>query len=223
MIELNEIFSDADKRLALFCEATMESTDLAALANNIIENSINLISVTPEMVPLMWTYLEKNKVKILARYDFRNIHKDIDNDISTLSKDITKICKSGANGVQLFIKMRDFERILDVLNTVRDDLFFGHDLCVMMDILDVDVNNWQMIFEKLCNVRANAFGVFLSEDAGIHSDFIGRIYSMLQNWNGNFELQFLLANNTERIDQSIRLIESLQPALMSKTHFFLQN
>ena len=117
--------------------------------------------------------------------------------------------------------MHDFELIMKNLQTVRDDLFFRHDLCVMMDVLDIDVNNLQMFFEKLRDVRANALGLFLSEDTGVHSDFIGRIYAILQNWDGDFELQFLLMNNPDRIDQVIRLIESLQPNLMDKTHFFL--
>ncbi len=222
MIELNDIFFDGDKRLALWCDEKGDTNDLAGVANNIIENGLGLISVLPDIVPVMWTYLEKNKVKIFARYDFRNVHKDMDADMSVLSENITKICKNGANGIQLFIKMRDFERVLDSLQTVRDDLFFGHDLCVVMDISDADVNNWDFIFQKLRDIRADAVGLFFGEDVGMRSDFIGRIYGMLQNWNFDGDVHFMFNNNVDRIDQTIRLIESMRPELMDKTHFFLE-
>ena len=140
---------------------------MAGIANNIIENGLCLIYVLPDIVPVMWTYLEKNKVKIFARYDFRNVHKDMDADMSLLSENITKICKNGANGIQLFVKMRDFERVLGAMWLVRDDLFFGYDLCVVMDISDVDVNNWDFIFQKLRDIRADSFGLFFGEDTGI--------------------------------------------------------
>ena len=63
--------------------------------------------------------------------------------------------------------MRDFEQFMDLFAKIRDDLFFGHDLCVMMDVNDVDVNNWDMIFEKLRDVRADVFGLFMGEDTTI--------------------------------------------------------
>ena len=222
MIELNDIFFDGDKRIALWCEGKGDTNDLAGVANNIIENGLGLISVLPDIVPVMWTYLEKNKVKIFARYDFRNVHKDMDTDMSVLSENITKICKNGADGIQLFIKMRDFERVLGAMRLVRDDLFFGHYLCVVMDISDVDVNNWDFIFQKLRDIRADAFGLFLGEDMGLRSDFIGRIYGMLQKWNFDGDVHFMFNNNVDRIDQTIRLIESMRPELMDKTHFFLE-
>ena len=223
MIELNEIFFDDDKRVSLWCDDGGDTNDWAALANNIIENKVEIISLTPKMLPFMWTCLEKNKVKIFARYDFRSVHKDIDGDMFVLAENITTLCKNGANGIQLFIKMRDFERVLNSLQTVRDDLFFGHDLCVVMDISDIDVSNWDFVFQKLTDIGAHAFGISFKEDTGIRSDFIGRIYGMLQKFDFGGDLHFMFGNNAERIDQTIRLIESLQPGLMDKTHFFLQN
>ena len=45
MIEANEIFSDSDKRIALWCNEVGDTNDLALLADNVIENKIPLISV----------------------------------------------------------------------------------------------------------------------------------------------------------------------------------
>ena len=222
MIEANEIFSDSDARVALWCGGAEDSNDLAVLADSIIENKVPLISVPSNIVSVLWTYLEKNNVKILARYYFEPINKNIDKDVSVLSENIVNVYKRGADGVQIFLKMRDFERFIDMLFVIRDDLFFGHDLCIMMDIQDIDVNNWDMVFQKLRDVRASVLGISLDEDMGNRSDFIGRIYGMLQKWDFDGDLHFVLKNNFDRIDQAIRLVESVRPELSEKIRFFLE-
>ena len=221
MIEANEIFSDSDVRVALWCDAAEDSNDLAILADSIIENKISLISVPSNIVSVLWTYLEKHNVKILARYYFEPINKNIDKDVSVLSENIVNVYKRGADGVQIFLRMRDFERFIDMLSVIRDDLFFGHDLCIIMDIQDIDVNNWDTIFQKLRDVRASVFGISLDEDMGNRSDFIGRIYGMLQKWNFDGDLHFVLKNNFDRMDQAIRLVECMCPELSEKIRFFL--
>ncbi len=221
MIEVNEIFSDSDVRVALWCGAAEDTNDLAVLADSIIENKISLISAPPGIVSVLWTYLEKHNVKILTRYYFEPINKNMDKDVSVLSENIVNVYKRGAGGVQIFLKMRDFERFLEMLSVIRDDLFFGHDLCIMMDIQDIDINNWELIFQKLRAVQASVFGISLDEDMGNRSDFIGRIYGMLQKWDFDGDLHFILKNNFDRIDQAIRLVESVRPELSDKIRFFL--
>lgn len=222
MIEANEIFSDFDSRLALWCQDVSDTNDMAVLANHIIENHISLISVPSSILSYMWTCLEKSKVKIFTRYIFYPLNKNIDNDVSNLSAKIIADYKNGTNGVQIFVKMRDFEHFIDLVSSIRDDLFFEHDLCLVLDIQDIDVNNWDVIFQKLHDIKANAFGIAFDEDMGLRSDFIGRIYGMLQNWNFDGNLHLMLKNNYERIDQTIRLVESLRPELSDKLHFFVE-
>ena len=108
-----------------------------------------------------------------------------------------------------------------MIGFVRNDLFFQHDLCITLDINDIDVNNWQMIFQKLRDVGAHALVLSLNEDMGNRSDFVGRVYGMLQNWDFNGEIHFILGNNFDRIDQVIRLIETERPELSTKVKFFL--
>ena len=221
MIEANEIFSDSDKRIALWCDDVQDTNDLAIMCENIVENGIDLISVPPSKVQDAWVYLEKKPVKILTRYDFVSNHKDIDNDIANLAGAISNVCKHGAGGVQIFIKMSMFEDFCDKISPVSADLFFGKNLCVVMDILDVDVNNWNTIFEKLRSIGTNTLAFTLSEDIGGRSDFVGRIYGMLENYDFDGELHFLLDNNYDRIDQVIRLIETVKPELNDRVRFFL--
>ena len=163
-MEINEIFSDSDKRIAWWCDSVEDTNDLAEMADDIIKNNIHLISVPPEIVPLVWVYLEKFDVKIYTRFMVSLNHKDIDKDMSDLAKNITCVCKKGATGVQIFLNQRDFDIFIDKILPVRDDLFFGHDLSLVMDIEDIDVNNWAMIFQKLHDLRLDAFGLTLKED-----------------------------------------------------------
>ena len=75
--------------------------------------------------------------------------------------------------------------------------------------------------QKLRDVRANALVLTLNEDMGNRSDFVGRIYGMLQHWNMDGELHFILNNNYDRMDQVIRLVASEKPELSDKLRFFL--
>jgi hypothetical protein len=221
MIEINEIFSDSDKRLAWWCDGVEDTNDLAKMADDIIRNNIHLISVPPELVPLIWVYLEKSDVKILTRFVFAPLQKNSEKDMYDLAANITKVCKQGAAGVQVFIRMQHFEKFIEDVSSVRDDLFFGHDLCIAMDITDLDLQQWSMISQKLSDVRAKSLVLTLKEDMKNRSDFVGRIYGMLQNWKGDFELHLSLNNNFDRMDQVIRLVESEKPELSEKLRFFL--
>ena len=222
MIDVNEIFSDSDKRIALWCDAGGDTNDLAMMCENIIENGVNLISVPPEIVYDVWVYLEKSRVNILTRYNFVSNHKNIDNDIADLAKNIINVCKRGADGVQVFLKMSGFDDFYDKILPVKEDLFFGKDLCIAMDIEDIDINNWNTIFQKLRDIKTRTLVLTLNEDMGVRSDFVGRVYGMLKNWNFNGDLHFILHNDYDRIDQVIRLIESEKPELKDRVKFFLE-
>ena len=222
MIEADEIFSDFDKRIAFWCDRVGDTNDLATLSNSIIESKIDLISVLPEMVYFLWTCLEKHNVKILPRYYFAPLQKNIDKDVSELVKNISDIFKKGASGAQIFLKMRDFEHFVDVIKFVRDDLFFGHDLCVGFDINDIGLECWDSVFQRLRDLRVDALCLTLKEDMGNRSDFVGRIYGMLQKWKFDGNLYCQLNNDYDRMDQVIRLIESEKNELSDKLHFFLE-
>ncbi len=221
MIEINEVFSDSDKRLALLCDDVIDTNDLAGMADDIIKGNIHLISAPVDIVPLLWAYLEKSDVKILTRFVFAPKQKNIDSDMYELASKITNICKKGADGVQIFIKMRDFESFIEKISVVRDDLFFEHDLCLVMDIEDLDIHQLPMIFQKLRDVHVKALAFTLNDDMKNRSDFVGRVYGLLQNWDMDGELHFMLNNNFDRIDQVIRLVESEKPELSDKLRFFL--
>ena len=221
MIEMNDIFSDSDKRVAIWCEGVADTNDLAMMCDHVASSNVRLVSVPPEATKDVWAYLEKSKVKILTRYVVNSNSKNLDSEMFKLGGDIVSVCKNGASGVQLFIKMHDFESVINALQVVRDDLFFGHDLSIVVDTADLDMNNLGFMFQKLRDIRADSFALTLNEDAGNRSDFVGRIYALLQQFNFDGELHFMLGNNFDRIDQVIRLTEILRPELKEKLRFFL--
>lgn len=221
MIEINEIFSDSDKRIAIWCENTNDTNDLAIMCENIINNDVRLISVPPESVSNVWTYLEKTNIKILTRFNFTTTTKTIEKDMYEFSENVTSVCKSGANGVQVFLSMRILEQFVDILQSIRDDLFFGKDLDIVLDISDIDNSNFKFLFQKLRDIRADVLTFTLNEDMGNRSDFVGRIYGLLQNWDFDGDLHFILGNNFDRIDQVVRLTEIFRPEVSDKLRFFL--
>ena len=221
MIEANEIFSGPDERVALWFDNDDDTNGLAIMAENVISEKIKLISVAPESVEFMWTCLEKTDTKIMTRYFFYPNKKTMDSQIYDLVKDVTSIFKVGADGVQIFVKISDLDQIITNLGVVRDDLFFEHDLSVGMDICDLEISDYDVLFQKLRDIRANSLVLTLKEDAGNRSDFVGRVYGLLQNWDFDGQLHFVLNNDYDRMDQVIRLVESERPELSKKLRFFL--
>ena len=156
MIEINEIFSDSDKRIALWCDVAGDTNDLAMMAENVINENIHVISVSPAMVPLIWPYLEKSGVKILTRYVLNAAKKDMDDEIYKMAENINRVLKQGANGVQIFVNKSELDGFIEHISVVRDDLFFEYDLCVALDIGDINLDDWGHVFQKLRDIRANA-------------------------------------------------------------------
>ena len=221
MIEVNEIFSDSDERVAWWFDKVDDTNDLAVMAEEVIQENIKLVSVAPESVQFLWTCLENKNTKIMTRYSFYPTKKNIESQIYNLVQEVASIFKVGASGVQLFVKLSDLDQIIANLGVVRDDLFFEHDLSVGMDICDIGVSDYGVLFQKLRDIHANSLVLTLKKDTGKKSDFIGRVYGLLQNWDFDGQLHFVLNNDYYRIDQVTRLVESEKPELSEKLRFFL--
>jgi hypothetical protein len=60
-------------------------------------------------------------------------------------------------------------------------------------------------------------------DTGDKSDFVGRVFAMLNanrgKWNG--VVNFNLGQNIVRVDQVFRLVQNLMPDKIAKTEFFV--
>ena len=88
---------------------------------------------------------------------------------------------------------------------------------------EVDSYDWQNLFQNLQKINASSVVLVLTKDIGKKSDFVGRIYGLLNAWDDNnkFDLHFALGPNFMRIEQVVRLIESMKPDLLQGTKFWV--
>ena len=107
---------------------------------------------------------------------------------------------------------------------MSDGLVFGYlNMEIGIDVGDIDVFEWEKLFEKLRKINASSVLFVFTKDTGKKSDFVGRIYAMLNAWNNenNFDLHFAFGQNFMRIEQVWRLVESVKPGLMQRVKFLV--
>jgi hypothetical protein len=96
-------------------------------------------------------------------------------------------------------------------------------LSVCVDVAEIDSCDWEGLFQNLQKINASALTLTLNKDTGDKSDFVGRIYGMLESWNAenNFDLHFVLGQDFYRIEQVLRLIKSVKPELINNVKCFV--
>ncbi len=222
MIELNTIFKELGYRGAVWCGANMDAGDLARVTEFIVENDVDLISVAPDAIKIIWPWIEHAGVKIMSRFYLDN-KKITDNQIYDVTAQINTAFKSGATGAQVFLRYRALDMLVTQTHVIRDDLFFNRDLSIGLDLMEIDSNDWGDLFANLQKINASSVLFVLSKDLGNKSDFVGRIYGMLESWNVNnkFSLCFMFGADFMRIEQVVRLVESVRPELLDRLKFFV--
>ena len=79
------------------------------------------------------------------------------------------------------------------------------------------------MFECLKKINASSVCFALTRDDGKKSDFVGRVYGLLNAWDSDFHgaLHFALENRPERIEQAHRLVKSIRPELIPDLRFWI--
>ncbi len=211
-----------DDNMALWCPVKTDGTDLAYYAEFAVSNRLDYTSVSVDAVKIMWPWLENKKVKIMARF-YLDKKFDFKNGLSNLVTDINAVFKQGADGIQIFISMNELGNMVEQLYAIRDDLFFNKELFIGLDINDIDICAFDNLWNALNKIRADGLVLAFPVDKGDKSDFVGRIYGLLDAWQKNLKikLHFVLGENMLRIQQVKRLTQSMQPDLMSDIRFFV--
>ena len=223
MIEQNEIFTEVKDNLGLWCGNDCSGADLAAAAGVAITNQLHAVVVAPTEIEQLWAWLENTNVKIFSRF---YIKSDIDDAfMSDFATRVNASFRAGADGAIVFMHVRDLDKFASEMSFVRDDLFFNKTLSVGLDINEIDVADWARVFETMRMLRADSLTLFLSDDDGDKSDFVGRVYSMMDtdmgDWHG--ALYFVSGENIARIDQFYRLVGQMRPNMLSKMLFLVNN
>ena len=223
MIEQNEIFNEVQDNLGLWCADSCSGADLAAATGVAITNKLRAVSVLPDAVPELWPWLEDTNIKIITRFV---VDGGIDDSfMSGFVPRISAAFRDGADGAIVFIKFRDLSRFASELMYVRDDLFFNKTLSIGLDINEIEHTDWDVVFKIMQSLQADSLTITLSYDDGDKSDFVGRVYAMLNanmgEWHG--ALQFVLGEDIARIDQVYRLIQQLRFNMVPNLLFWINN
>jgi hypothetical protein len=222
MMDKNTIFDDFSSCVAMWCGDAVDTGELARDAGVIMDKKIPVVSVVPDSIKVIWPWIENVDTKILARFYVAD-KKISEQQISDLTVNINDALKSGAHGAQIFLPYVAFAGLVEQTFVVRNDLFFNRFLSIGVDINEVDSCDWDDLFQNLHKINASALTLTLSKDMGDKSDFVGRVFGMLDSWNddNNFELHFVLGQDFYRIEQVVRLIKSVKPELINVTKFFI--
>ncbi|MFQ6777920.1 MAG: hypothetical protein ACLRFI_01315 [Alphaproteobacteria bacterium] len=222
MIDIENIFlvePDICKTVSLYF-GSMDETDLAGGIDVLNSNGVKNISVLPDGVKIVWPWVEKNGVNIFARFYISDID---DSSLGEFVKQVNVVFKHGATGVQIFLNVKSLEKFTNVISSVRDDLFFNKFLSVGLDVDEIDTGNYETVLNNLIKLRADSLLLVLLKDTKTKSEFVGRVYGLLNAWNTDFSgaLHFMAQTNPERYIQFYRLVNSLQPQLVKNIHMFL--
>jgi hypothetical protein len=228
MIDFESLFDEIRNVLALACPDGQDTNALVHIAQSAVVRKASAISVEPESVESLWSWLEKTPTKIIARF-FLKLPKSKKSDsvaeISELSQNVSLAFKKGAHGVQVFIPYAQLDSFINEVLPVRDGLFFNKDLHIGLDINDIHTADWPDVFARINKIKADALLLYLSRTKKGAPDFVGRVYGLLENWDNSFdgELHFMLGDNFEKIEQIWRLIQKMRPEIAKKLKFFVSN
>lgn len=223
MIDEKSIFDEVRNNISMMCGDECVGADLASAMGNAISSKVRSVCVAPNRVVDIWPWLEKTKIKIISRF---YVDSAITDDfMSDLSAKISTAFRNGSHGAIIFMPRMYLPKFTAEMTSIRDDLFFNKSFSIAIDINEVGVFDWAELFGLLRILRADSLTLVFDKDTGDKSDFIGRVFAMLNaprgEWGG--AVNFMLGQNMVRVDQVYRLIRSLAPETISKTEFFIDN
>ena len=218
MMQADIILDEIKEPVALWCGADVDATDLANATSVALARGIDIISVAPDGVRVVWPWIENAHKEILGRF---YVNRADEGSVSELSANINSVFKSGADGAQVFVKVSELGKLVSQLYSIRDDLFFNKRLYVGLDIGEIGPFDWDDVFSALRKIRASGLILVLARDAGDKSDFVGRLYAGLCAWNAPDACVHFVVGGAKRIEEANRLVQSVCPKLAPDARFFV--
>ncbi len=223
MIKTDYIFDDIDSMLGMWVpDSDTDISELAQASDSAVAKKISMVSVPVGVAEKVWPWIEHDNVKILTRLQFDLTENASPNDMmSNLAMNAMDAFKHGASGVQVFLSRSMISDFINALLPVRDSLFFERFFSIALNIDDVPDSEWENIFALLAKVRPNALLITAEGDSfNPKSDFTGRIFGMLEKWNGNMALHVMFGRNMMKVSQTLRLMQKMRPELVDKFRVF---
>ena len=221
MIDEKTIFYEVRNNISMMCGDDCSGADLASAMGVAMSNKMRSVCVAPKSVPEVWPWVEKSRVKIISRFVITGAIND--DSLSELSTQINTSFRDGADGAIVFMPRRDVSKFATEIVSIRDDLFFNKTFGIGIDINEIGPFDWDELFGFLQILHADSLNLTFNDDTGDKSDFVGRVFAMLNanrgKWGG--VVNFILNQNIARIDQVFRLIQNIAPDTAAKTEFFV--
>ena len=225
MIKTKYIFDDfSDISNAWLGNDMVDSGTLALVADTVIQQKMSHISVPVDLVANLWPWVEGKNIKILTRFNFvPDSEKSLDIIISDLARDIMSGFRRGASGAQIYVPLSDLQSFVSEIKPIRDDLFFDKEFSLVINIDEINSgDDWNAIFEHVRIVNPDSVLITSGKEKfDASSDFVGRIYAMLEHWDLNAKLFFLFGKNMMQLQQAIRLTHKMQPNLSPEIYVAL--
>lgn len=223
MIDTDDILEHIGAAAGIWCAADTDTPDLAAAADLVVARGLRDISVAPAAVPIVWPWLEHTNVQIAARFYLSPASRVATfDDVSDIAARINLAFKQGASVAQVFMRLVDVASFVQNLTPIRSDLFFNKDLVIGLNIGEIDASDWVELIENLNQIGASLLLV-LPQDRGLKSDFVGRVYGVLdgpvEKFNG--ALHWYLGAGQSRAEQVVRLATAMQPQIMPRLKFWV--
>lgn len=224
-MDTKSLILDGEGLYAPMCGTGGASADLAASVSLALDANAAQISVMPSDVGVVWPWIEGGNLKIAARFSLSG-DGDWDARMSDFATRVNAAFKCGAAAAQVFVRASELDAFCDALAPIRDDLFFNRELCIAIDLGDVSSDAWAPVFATLARVRADSVLFTLTRDTGDKSDYVGRLYGMLNTldealWDG--QLRFAVGTNPVRIEQAKLLTQALRSKKLAKMIIFVNN
>ncbi|MBN1325108.1 MAG: hypothetical protein JW974_02730 [Alphaproteobacteria bacterium] len=219
MIDKDSIFNELKDMLVLECPSGHDTNELINIADSVVDKNIQFISICPESVEIMWTWLEKTPTKIIARFDL-----DENTEFYKLSEKIKSVFKKGASGTQIAVPYSLLSSFVSELTPIRDDLFFNKILSIKLDLEEINPLDWSDVFLQIKNINADALVLDFRECIKNKKNFVGRVFGFLENLESEFNsaIHFSLGNDYEKIEQVWRLVQKMRPEISENIKFFIK-
>lgn len=226
IIKTDYLFEDISDSVALWIpDNNLDNHVLVRYVDAALENNISKISVPVGGVELIWPWVEKNRISLLTRFNFSDFLTDKPDDcISNFASKVSSEFRHGASGVQVFLSKSNMNTFVQGIIPIRQDLFFDKSFSVGLNIEDFGVYDWGDVFEKINKINVNSLLLCATgEKFDAKSDFVGRIFSLLESWDTNADLHIMFGKNMMRVGQTIRLVKKMRPELDEKMTVFVEN
>lgn len=216
------LLDDIDDKIATWVDDSVgDVPDLAQIVDHVVANGIRTMSVPVSANGQVWPWVEHKHIQIFNRIDFAG-DQGGDDAVSVFAKNVMRAFKTGADGVQVCIQCKELENFVNAIAPIRDDLFFDHHFSVGINIDERGGIDWKHVFDIIERAHVNSWLIIAHGDSfDAKSDFIGRVYGMLENWNLNADLHLMFDKNMMRVTQVVRLVQKMRPELMKNLRVFV--